>query len=592
MYIETINSTESLKKLSVDKLNVLSREMGEAILKRASKIGGHLASDLGIIDIIIALHYVFESPKDKIVFDVSHQAYPHKMLTGRMQAYIDDKHFKDVTGFTNILESEHDIFTVGHTSTSLSLASGLAKGRDLKGDFSNVIAIIGDGSLSGGQAFEALDNIGDYDKNLIIIVNDNEMSIAENHGGLYRNLRKLRQSKGKYENNYFKTLGLEYRFVEDGHNIEGLIDLFKEVKDIDHPIVLHIATIKGRGYEYAELDSEKFHSLQSPFDIETGEVKKSKIKYSDIIADYLIEKTKEDSELVIVTSGVPNVLGLSKDKRDQIPKGQYIDVGIAEEHAVGFISGIARNGAKPVYGTSSTFIQRTYDQLSQDLMMNNNPATILIYNGSMSSGGNMTHLGIYDIPLMSHIPNLVYLAPTSDKEHLAMLKWAINQKEHPVAIRVVPGAREYSDKEDTTDYSILNKYKVIEEGSEVAIIALGSFFERGKKVSNILKERFNIKATLINPVYITGLDKELLISLKDKHRLVITLEDGAVDGGFGQGISGFLGIYNVMVKNYGVKKEFPVDASFESILKDNGLRVEDIVKDVVEILNESTINRL
>ena len=584
MYIEKINGPEDVKKLSAEELVSLAEEMRSALLKRASIHGGHFGPNFGMVEATIALHYVFDSPKDKMVFDVSHQTYPHKMLTGRKDAYLYEEHYNDVSGYSNPDESEHDHFIIGHTSTSISLACGLAKGRDVKGETGNVVAIIGDGSLSGGEALEGLDYAAEIDGNLIIIVNDNDMSIAENHGGLYSNLKLLRETNGKAECNLFKAMGLDYVYVDKGNDIPSLIAAFQSVKDSSKPVVVHIRTLKGKGYAPAEAHKEQWH-YNGPFDIETG---KSLYEfdgedYSDITGAYLMDKMKKDKSVVTITSATPTVMGFTEDKRKEAG-AQFVDVGIAEETAVALASGIAANGGKPVYGVYSTFIQRTYDQLSQDLCVNGNPATIITFSASIWGMNDVTHLGIYDIPMMSNIPGLVYLAPVTKEEYLAMLDWSIDQTEYPVAIRV-PGGEFISDgRKVDKDFSILNKYEVTHKGSKVAIIGLGSFYGLGDRTRELLKEQTGIDATLINPYYITGVDEELLRSLKEDHELVITLEDGILDGGFGEKISRFYGASDVKTRNYGIKKEFLDRYDVDTVMKDNHLTPEQIVEDIKLII--------
>ena len=585
MYIETIHSPLDVKKLSIEELNVLSSEIRSSLLKKLSEHGGHFGPNFGMVEATIALHYVFNSPEDKIMYDVSHQSYVHKILTGRKDAFLNANEYDEVSGYSEPKESEHDFFVIGHTSTSVSLASGLAKGRDLKGGNENIIAVIGDGSLSGGEALEGLDYAAELGSNLIIVVNDNQMSIAENHGGLYGNLQKLRESDGQYECNFFKAMGLDYTYVKDGNDVEALIKAFASVKDSRHPVVVHINTVKGKGYALAEQDKESYH-FTAPFDVETGKPKFEsgpEEDYSDLTADYLLRKMKEDSQVVTITSGTPSILGFTPALRAEAGK-QFIDVGIAEEHAVALASGIAAAGGKPVYGVVSSFIQRTYDQLSQDLCINKNPAVILVFWGSLSVMNDVTHLGFFDIPLVSNIPNMVYLAPTNKEEYFAMLEWGIRQNEHPVAIRVPANEVITTGNTVEEDYSNLNHYKVEHYGTEVAILALGSFFRLGESVVGALKDKAGIDATLINPRYITGVDEELLNELKKNHRLVVTLEDGALDGGFGEKITRYYGASNMKVLNFGAKKEFVDRFDVQEFLRKNHLTTELITEDIVNHL--------
>ena len=577
MYIEKIKSPQDVKNLPVEQLSILSDEIRIALIKKLSEHGGHIGPNLGMVEMTVAMHYVFSSPIDKFVFDVSHQSYVHKMLTGRVEAFLDAKKYDDVTGYSNPGESEHDFFTIGHTSTSVSLAMGLAKGRDLIGGEGNVVAIIGDGSLSGGEALEGLNNAVELDSNLIIIVNDNDQSIAENHGGIYRGLRELRETNGESPNNLFKAMGMEYHYLEDGHDMSKLIALFQSVKDADHAVVLHIHTIKGKGLDYAEKNREQWHA-GGPFNIVDGSPKGPGWPMNEVVRDSLMQLIEERKDVVAITAGTPSMMGFTEELRRRAGK-QFIDVGIAEEHAVAMASGIAKNGGTPVWGVFSPFLQRTYDQLSSDLCLNNNPAVILVSMASVYGMNSNTHLGIFDIPMISHIPNLVYLAPTSKEEYLAMFHYATTQKEHPVAIRI-PMETPETGLEDTTDYSVLNKSQVVRKGADIAILALGSFFRLGMQVVDKYKELTGKNVTLINPKFITGLDEELLECLKTDHKLLITLEDGILEGGFGQTVASFYGLSGMKVKNYGIRKSFPTDFNPEELLKENGISVEQIIDDI------------
>jgi 1-deoxy-D-xylulose-5-phosphate synthase len=584
VYLEQINQPSDVRKLNKEQRIELAAEMRQALLEKLSKHGGHFGPNFGMVEATIALHYVFDSPTDKMVYDISHQSYCHKMLTGRKDAFLYEEHYDDVTGFSNQNESEHDFFILGHTSTSVSLACGLAKARDLKGEKENIIAIIGDGSLSGGEALEGLDFAPELNSNLIIVVNDNDMSIAENHGGLYHNLKQLRDSDGKTECNLFKAMGLDYLFVKDGNDTQQLIEAFEKVKDINHPIVVHISTQKGKGYLPAEKDRENWH-YSGPFEIETGKpvYPSNRENYSDMTAEFLMEKMKEDKTLVAISSGTPTVLGFTADKRKEVGS-QFVDVGIAEEHAVALASGIAAGGGNPVYGVYSTFLQRTYDQLSQDLCINNNPASIVIFAASVYGMSDVTHLGFFDIPMISNIPNLVYLAPTTKEEYLAMLDWSITQKEHPVAIRVPGGGVISSGEPVTRNFGNLNQYQVTQKGKKVAIVALGTFYSLGKDVAGEIAVKTGVQPTLINPLYVTGIDEKLLDELKADHEVVITIEDGILDGGFGEKITRFYGASDVKVLNYGLKKEFLDRYEVKEVLNKNRMTKEQIVEDILDII--------
>lgn len=584
MYIENINAPADVKKLNEEQLAVLATEIREALLTKLSRHGGHFGPNFGMVEATIALHYVFESPKDKLVFDVSHQTYPHKMLTGRKDAFLYEERYDDVSGYSNPKESEHDHFTVGHTSTSISLACGLAKARDLKGEDGNVIAIIGDGSLSGGEALEGLDFAAELHGNLIIVVNDNDMSIAENHGGLYGNLKLLRETDGKAACNLFRAMGLEYLFVGAGNNIHDLIAGFQQVKDSKAPVVVHICTQKGKGYAPAQAHKERWH-FSGPFDIATGKplYDFGEEDYSSVTAEYLLQQMKKDQKIVAITSATPTVLGFTEDKRKQAGK-QFVDVGIAEETAVALASGIAAGGGKPVYGVYSTFIQRAFDQLSQDLCINGNPATIVTFGASVYGMNDITHLGIYDIPMMANIPNLVYMAPTTKEEYLAMLAWSIGQTDHPVAIRVPGGQMVSEGKTVTKDFGQLNTYEVTQTGGRIAIIGLGTFYALGQGAAECIEQKTGVRSTVINPYYITGLDENLLQELKKEHDIVVTLEDGILDGGFGEKIARFYGASAVKVLNFGLKKEFLDRYDADEILKKNHLTVEQVAEDILKLL--------
>ena len=585
MILDKVNTPDDLKNLSVQEMNFLADEMRDLIIKKVNTIGGHMGPNLGIIETTIAMHYVFNSPVDKFVFDVSHQCYPHKILTGRKEGFTNPENYLKYTGYTAPEESEHDLFKVGHTSTAASLAVGVAKARDLKGETGNVIAIVGDGSLSGGEALEGFDNAATLDSNIILILNDNDMSIAENHGGIYSNLKLLRDTKGQAECNLFRAMGFDYMYVDEGNNIEKLIEAFQKVKDINHPIVMHIRTVKGHGLAVAEENKEAFHWIM-PGTLDEKPAQAVPIPvvedYNTVTKDFILQKAKEDKTVIAVNAATPGVFGFDTKFRNELGK-QYTDVGIAEEHAVAYSSALAKMGAKPILAIMSSFVQRTYDQLSQDLCLNNSPLTILVYWGGIS-GADATHLCSFDISMMSNIPNLVYLSPTNKEEYLAMLEYSLNQTEHPIAIRVPMTPLEATGIEDTTDYSKLNRFKLVEKGEKVAILGLGNFFNLGKEVKKVLKERLNINATLINPVFATGIDEELLEELKKEHETVITLEDGILDGGFGEKIARYYGNSDMKVLSFGAKKEFTDRVPLEKLYERYHLTPDLIVKDIEKVL--------
>lgn len=581
--LDNINTPKDLKGLSEKELVQLCEEIREQMLVRLSATGGHVGSNLAVIEAVVALHYVFDSPTDKIVFDVSHQCYTHKLLTGRKAAYTDPAAFSSVSGFTNPVESEHDLFSVGHTSSAVSLACGLAKGRDVKGETNNVIALVGDGALSGGEAFEGLSNAAALGSNIIILINDNDMSIAENHGGLYQNLKLLRETGGMDACNIFRALGFDYSFVRDGNDFKEIAAALKNAKDAEHPTVIHMCTVKGKGYRFAEADKENWHYM-GPFDMGSGrpldEAAPSET-YEALTAAYLADKMRKDPAVTAITAGTPKVLGFDENLRRQFPK-QFIDVGIAEGHAVAFASGIAKAGGKPVFGVSSSFLQRTYDQLSSDLALNHSPAVILVFFAGISRG-SQTHMGVFDIPLAANIPNIIYLAPTCKEEYFSMLEWGLNQRSHPVIIRV-PGIETVSrDADLLTEYGGPVKFEMVEHGADVAILALGKFFELGRSVWKKLETDYGIRATLINPRYASAVDEEMLGALsKDGHWLVVTLEDGVIDGGFGEKIAGFYGNSPMKVLNFGARKEFIDHVTVEAQYDRYHLTPEKIISDILK----------
>lgn len=584
MVLDKINTPEDLRGLSAEEMNLLSAEIRDLILKKVNTTGGHLGPNLGMVEATIALHRVFNSPVDKFVFDVSHQCYPHKILTGRKEGFTNPAKYHTYTGYTAPEESAHDLFKVGHTSTSVSLACGLAKARDLIGGKENVVAIIGDGSLTGGEALEGLNNAAVLGSNIIIVVNDNDMSIAENHGGLYSNLKLLRDTKGQAENNFFKTLGFDYYYIDNGHDFNELISVFDRVKDADHPVLVHMHTIKGKGLHEAEVDKEHYHWIV-PGELDKKPVAENAIRkesYESITADYILDRASKDSSIIAISPATPGVSGFTPEFRKKLGKN-YVDVGIAEEHAVAFASGLAKGGAKPMLAVMSSFIQRTYDQLSQDLALNNTPATLLIFWGGIT-GMDATHLSKYDIPLICNIPNIVYLAPVNKEEYISMMDWANSQSEHSVVIRVPFTQVISTGEKDTTDYSKINKYQVVESGSEVAILGLGNFFHLGVKVKDALKANLGISATLINPHFISGVDEELMESLKTNHKLVITLEDGALEGGFGEKIASYFGNSDMKVLNFGARKEFTDRVPLEELYQRYHLTPELIIDDIKNCL--------
>lgn len=586
MLLEQIKGPEDIKKLSNQELQTLVDESREVLLQRVSSGGGHNGPNLGVVEMTVALHRVFNSPVDKLIFDISHQTYIHKMLTGRANAFLHKENYGDVSGYTNPKESDHDLFTVGHTSTSLSLASGIAKARDVKEENYNVVAIIGDGAMSGGLAYEGLNSIIELGTNTIVIVNDNNQSIAENHGGIYQNLKALRESNGTAEHNFFKAIGFEYHYLENGNDVEALVDLFMKVKDSNHPVLLHIHTIKGRGFKFAEENRERFHA-GGPFSLETGEyvgAGNTNPTYATVATELIMEKMAKDPTVVVISAGTP--MSIFNSEQRKIVGKQFVDVGIAEGQAATMTAGLAKNGAKPIWSVFSTFMQRSFDQISHDLALNDLSGTILVHSASINAMKDESHLGIFDIPFLSHIPNVIYLAPTNKEEYLAMLDWSIDQSGHPVAIRVPVGQMKESGVKDTTDYSQLFKSEVTNKGSQVVLMGLGGFYSIAEEVAKELQSKHNIEATMINPKFISGVDTELLDSLEVNHKLVVTLEDGILDGGYGQTVASYLGNSNLKVHNYGIEKAFHDRYNVDELLAENGITVENIVNRVVEVLSK------
>jgi len=587
MIIEKIKSPADLKNLSISELNQVADETRQAVLNRVSKHGGHIGPNLGFVEATVALHYVFDAPKDKFVFDVSHQSYPHKVLTGRASGFLGDvDDMNAISGYSSPAESPvYDNFEVGHTSTSVSLATGLQKARDINGTDENIIAIIGDGSLSGGEAFEGLDTASELGTGIIIVVNDNEMSIAENHGGIYKNLSALRQSNGQCEHNWFKAWGFDYKYLEEGNDVEKLIEVFKSVKGTKVPTVVHIHTEKGRGFAPAVEHKEQWH-WGMPFNIETGEslFSSDRESYEELFSNWMLGEMQNDKTLIAVTAGTPAAAGFGPEKRLKAGK-QHIDMGIAEEQAVAMISGMAKGGLHPVWTVYSTFIQRTYDQIAQDLCINSNPAVINVVGGGVNSMNDITHICLFDIPMLTSIPNLLYLAPTTCEEYFAMLRWAIKQDKMPVALRVPTNGVNHTSEPQPADFSFVPEYKVTKKGSEVAVIAAGSFYQKGENVVRLLADK-GIDATLINPRYLSGIDAKTLDALKANHKLVVTLEDGCKDGGFGERIAAYYGTSNMKVMVGGIKKDLYDRFDAQKLLADNRLLDEQIVEDITNIITK------
>lgn len=586
MYIEKLKSPADLKALNLEALQVVAAETRDAVLNRVSQHGGHIGPNLGFVEATVALHYVFDAPKDKFVFDVSHQTYPHKVLTGRAFGFLGTLEDMDaISGYSSPTECpEYDNFEIGHTSTSISLATGLQKARDLKGTDENIIAVIGDGSLSGGEAFEGLNEASELGTGILIVVNDNEMSIAENHGGIYKNLRALRESHGTCEHNWFKAWGFEYVYLEEGNDLEQLIKVFHSVKGATRPTVVHIHTEKGHGFAPAVQNKEAWH-WGLPFDRTDGSRPEmpAQENYAQLFSDWMLREMKHDKTLVAVTAGTPTVAGFNRAKREEAG-AQHVDVGIAEEQATAMISGMAKGGLRPVWTVTSTFIQRAYDQIAQDLCINANPAVINVMYGGAGVMNDITHICLFDIPMLCSIPGLVYLAPTTSEEYFAMLRWAVRQDKCPVALRVPSNGVYHTAEAVDEQYAYVPQYQVVHRGQQVAIIAAGSFFQKGENVVRLLAQK-GIDATLINPRYLHAVDADTLNALKADHSLVVTLEDGCTDGGFGQRIAAFYGPTDMKVWVGGIKKDLYDRFDLQKLLADNHLLDEQIVEQVLKLVD-------
>ena len=579
-----LRAPSDIKNFSDDETSELAKFCREMILKRTSTFGGHVGPDLGVVEATIALCKVFDFPKDKIVWDVSHQDDVWKMLTGRMEAFTKPEPYSVISQYTNPKEApEYDLFHGGHTSPSISLALGLARARKLKEEKFNVIAFIGDGSLSGGEAFEGLNEAAVLRDNFIVVVNDNQMSIPHDHGGLYKHLRDLRESNGNLANNYFKSLGYDYYYVADGNSLRQLEETFKKVRDCSWPTVVHINTQKGEGYSPAEADREEFHYMP-PYFLATGTPKNAGggIDAAAVTRDFLLQKCKTTPELLIITTSTPEIFGFMSKERHEANR-HYLDLCICEQTGVSVLSGAAKGGAKPIYPVEATFLQRAIDQMIEDLSLDMLPGVVVTFGCGAYGIPDATHLGFWDIPLLTNFPNLVYLAPTGLKEYLAMLEWSLSQRQWPVAVRVPNGPIEDAEEQPDAEYSSLNQFKMIRKGSDVAIIAAGNFYGRGKSAADLLKKD-GLSPTLINPRFVSGIDENMLADLEKSHRLVITLEDGCIEGGFGAKVSQFYGLRPMKVMNRGLRKKFVDRYDIDKLLSEYRLNPEQIAEDIKENL--------
>ena len=583
MYLEQINAPSDVRALPSSALPALCEEIRRAVIESSAAVGGHMGSNLAVVELTVALHRVFETPRDKVVFDVSHQTYPHKMLTGRALAFLDPAHYEDVSGFSNPRESEHDLFAMGHTSTSVSLACGLAAARDLAGEKYDVVAVIGDGSLSGGLAFEGLDNAAALGSGIIVVINDNEWSIAPNHGGIYRNLAELRATRGAAAHNVFRALGFDYRYLGEGHDVSAIEAALSELRGCGRPVVLHVHTQKGRGYAPALADPESWHHAV-PFDVATGApaVPGASEDYARITGAYLAERMERDPRLVAVSAATPYIMGFTPEMRERAGS-RFVDVGIAEEHAVTFVTGLARGGARPVLGVYATFLQRAYDELWHDLCLNAMPAVLLVFGASAYGTTDATHLGFFDIPMLGAMPGLPYLAPTCREEYLDMLSWALEQENGPVAIRVPVASVESRPDFERPAAGYARGWAPVRRGGDVAVLALGALLPVGEKIADALAER-GVRATLVNPRQATTADEGLLSRLSADHGLLVTLEDGVLEGGFGERVARALACHDVRVRCYGLPLAFEDRYEPEVLLASCGMTVEGVTADVLGLL--------
>lgn len=633
--LSSIHTPADVHALSAQQLRDLCLEIRATLLDYGKKHGGHIGSNLGVVELTVALHRVFDSPRDRFIFDVSHQSYVHKMLTGRAEAYLDQSRFDEVTGFTNPLESEHDSFVLGHTGTSISLACGLAKTRDMQrgaageSTIGNVIAIIGDGSLSSAIAFEGLNNAAEQGGNLIIIVNDNEMSIAEDFGGMYGQLAKLRTSNGMAELNLFKAFGLDYRYVEQGNDVDALVEVLNEVKDIDHPIVVHIHTTKGLGFnDETEADNGsdgcnqtnpqphagqcEANHWQDP-EASLGKPLDARKYYGEMAMASLERRFDNEPGLVVISPATPGSNGITRDFRERAG-AHYVDTGITEEHAAAFAAGIARAGGRPVLVTSATFFQRTFDQLQQELALNHVPATLLIF-GAGISGADNTHSGTFDMTMFANVPDVTCLAPSSGEQMLDMLAWATGPSEHGVMAIRMPGeqilaleraadmafdplqrAEEHDPAVNIAGACPFARYQIVQPGRDVAILGLGNTMPLAAEITSALaendEEHAAITATLVDALQYSTMDAELLAMLADGHRLVVTLEDGQLEGGWGEKVTAFYAnssntkASHVRVLNFGAAKEFTDRVPLGELNERYGLTSETIVSRIRGILSE------
>ena len=614
MILDKVNYPEDIKPLKIEDKKILANEIRELIIDTVSKTGGHLASNLGVVELTIALHSVFNSPIDKIIWDVGHQSYVHKILTGRKNKLNSLRKIDGISGFPKTTESIYDSFNTGHSSTSISAALGIARSRDIKCENYKVIAVIGDGALTGGMALEALNDVGSSNTNMIVVLNDNEMSISKNVGGISMMLSKLRTKsfyvkaniKGKktikkipiigekivkfvqrgkrgikqlvIPKMYFEDIGFRYLGPVDGHNIEELENIFNICKDQEGPILVHVLTKKGKGYKPAEETPSKFHGI-SAFDKKTGEkLTKSSKDYSKVFGEKLVELAKDNNKIVAITAAMKDGTGLSEFSK-KYPK-RFFDVGIAEQHAIGMAAGLAKSGMITVVPIYSSFIQRAFDQLIHDVAMQNLPVIICADRAGIVGADGETHQGMFDLAFSNLIPNFVVMAPKDFNELEKMLEFAINLKK-PVLLRYPRGKEDYSF--NTSDDIKIGKGEILEEGNDITIIGIGKMVYRAYEVSQILKQ-YGISSTVINSRFLKPFDEKK--KKKNKGKLIVSIEDGTIIGGLGSQIESSIMKNNLKInfEKFGYPDEFIKHGSVGEIEEKYGLDANSIAETILEKL--------
>ena len=618
VYLDEINNINDIKKIPHDKYPVLAQEIRNFLVENVSKTGGHLASNLGVVELTMALHLVLNLPKDKIVWDVGHQAYTHKILTGRKDDFTTLRCFEGLSGFPKRNESEADSFDTGHSSTSISAALGIATANKLNGNDDKVVAVIGDGALTGGLAFEALNNVAALKRNFVIVLNDNNMSIADNVGGISQYLNNIRVGehynefkvdvehllKGipkigdnlsagvkRVKDNFkqffvhakfFDDMGVTYIGPVDGHNIDELIRITEDALKIEHPVLIHVLTKKGKGYLPAENNPTKFHGIDS-FDVKTGEkINESNVKtYTDIFSDKILELGNENKNIVAITAAMPDGTGLKKFG-DKYPD-KFFDVGIAEEHAVTFAAGLAANGKKPFISIYSSFYQRAYDQIIHDVCLQNLPVTFIIDRAGLVGKDGETHQGIFDISFFSNIPNMTIIAPKNGRELEKALEFA-QKYNGPIAIRFSRG-KASNVFENLNNELVMGKSETLIEGKHVAIIAVGNIIEETYNAVKSLNDK-GCNPTLINALFLKPFDKEMIDSIAKKYKYIVTIEEGIRHGGYGEAVISYMADKNYKndVMNLAIEDEFVEQGTVEELRKKLQLDADSICERILNFI--------